>query len=115
MIGRAIIRLANWIIGSGKRPKPITLELESCEAFVCEVTSPFLHNDDAFEARTRAAMSMTDDDTYGYILMVLKKPEAASATGEVGVHGYVQDEWWPAFAEMADRVHSVATGSFSKR
>lgn len=94
--------------GIEQRRQHTEMSIPPCELVVRDTESPLVHDDEAASARTEAAMSLADEDTYGYLLLVLKKPKGPQGGGEVRVHGYVRPEWWPAFIEMMSRLGRVA-------
>lgn len=96
-------------------PRPVAarrgggIDMPDVECFVAESNSPLKREENRAQL-TEDAMKLTDDDTYGYLVMILKKDSPAGHSGHVEVSGYVQDSWAPAFHEVCQRAAlSVAT------
>lgn len=65
--------------------------------------TPFSGDEKARNARNRAAVELVDDDTFGYIVIRLKKP-LGSSQSRIEVSGHVLPTFWPAFHEVLGRV-----------
>lgn len=103
---RTAIACVRWIFGLFFRERKTTL-VKSGRVMLVDSTSPLLSDENLHNARVEAAMSLTDDDAFGYIVMVLKKPNEAIPDGEIVVHGSVREDWWPAFAAILSRTRKV--------
>lgn len=67
-----------------------------------EGANPFLNDEIARNKRQEAALSMVDDETRGYILLVLKRNRDGS--GEITPHVKMERNWHPSFARVIRRV-----------
>jgi hypothetical protein len=71
------------------RPKPETI-------YNLERSNPLLATEEAIEKRNEAAMSLTDPETYGYVLLTLRRK--GNGHGKIQLQSRLEREWWPAFA-----------------
>jgi hypothetical protein len=60
-----------------------------------------LRNDEFFETKQEAGLSIMDDDTHGFILVTLKKD---GAMGNVDIHGHIPQSHQAAFHETLGRI-----------
>lgn len=90
-----------------QRQRSVEMEMPRCEVLVEGAESPLAHDPEASAQRRESALALTDDDTYGYVLLLLKKPKGAEAIGEIRTTGYIRPEWWPSFIEMTHRLREV--------
>lgn len=72
--------------------------------------TPYTADEKARLERNEAALRLVDDDTFGYIVIRLRKPQG-SFDGRIEVEGHVMPEWWPPFRETLSRVQH-AGGEF---
>lgn len=73
------------------------------EVFVGGEPSPFTVDPDARTERNRAAAELVDDDTFGYVIVRLKK-DTGKPSGSLVVSGHVRPEWGRHFRATLDRI-----------
>jgi hypothetical protein len=88
-------------------PQPAPPPVDTRQLLIPEI-SPFIRDSHARAKRTEAALSMADDETYAYVLVLLRKDDGA-ARPEITVSTSVADEsWWPPIVETLRRVGRAA-------
>lgn len=87
-------------------PAVAEVALDSDPRFIC-----FLPEEnpmgDADELRREAAMSLMDEDTYGFMLLRVVRVPTPAAVGEVTVLGLVPPLAWPAVRLTLERCAEV--------
>lgn len=68
--------------------------------------TPYTADEKARDERNQAALRLIDPDTFGYVVLRLRKP-AGGFDGRIEVEGHVLAEWWPAFRESLIRVQDA--------
>lgn len=71
--------------------------------------NPILASEEAKAKRREAAMSMMDDETYGYVLITLRK-KPGNAFGKLKLQLKLERAWWPAFSTMLRKVARTLEG-----
>lgn len=96
-------------IGGGTRVEPLKLDTSMRGIAVMDEESPIPTTAGAVDRRTEAALSLCDPETFGYLLILLRKDPKKKVEGEILVRGFVKDEWYPAFRETCDRIKALAS------
>lgn len=95
------------MLAAAKAPPPTDHPATALGLVVPEI-SPFIRDDKARSKRQEAALSMADDETYAYVLVMIRK-DAGAARPEVVVSASVADEsWWPPLVETFRRIGRAA-------
>lgn len=67
--------------------------------------NPFALDEKARSKRQEAALSMADEDTFGYVLILLKRDE--DGNGQMSVATHMDRAWWPAFRTTLERIRDA--------
>lgn len=100
-MGRWKSRIGRMLEAAKDQPPPREAPIRERLPRVDE-PSPFLYDEGARNKRQEAALSMVDDDTMGYVLLVLKRHPDGS--GQIIPHFKMERSWHPAFARVMVRI-----------
>ena len=94
------------IIAAAKEPPPPP-PVDVSQIVVGEI-SPFIGDEHAQAKRSEAALAMVDDETYAYVLVLIRRDSGASRP-EVTISASVaEDAWWPPLVETFRRIGRAA-------